>query len=184
MRIDLSIQAERGFALPVMPVTTYSSSALPVEVTGLPARIIGGEVSEVSITVVNADGAPVTARAFRSCGGWAALFAGLNFEHYGDVRRGVRIQATVVHPDGSTATVTVGVADLWILPVGEGAVKGSPAVSYVTKGSDVYLKSEVVDGVQHYLKQKMVHDPDIGWGAVWTGDYILSAEGEYVEVAR
>jgi Mn-containing catalase len=53
--------------------------------------------------------------------------------------------------------------------------------AYVVKGSDVYLKSEVVAEVQHYVKQVMSYDPEIGWGADWTGDYIL-ADGEFIPV--
>ena len=52
---------------------------------------------------------------------------------------------------------------------------------YVVKGEDIYLKSRLVDGVQHFVKMAMEYDEDIGWGATWGGDYILEG-GNYVAV--
>lgn len=42
----------------------------------------------------------------------------------------------------------------------------------------VFLESEVVDGVQHYKRQEIRFDADMGaWGAEWTGDYIYTPGG-------
>lgn len=57
---------------------------------------------------------------------------------------------------------------------------GLPSSFYVVKGDKMYLRSQIVNGVQHYVEQTMEFDPDIGWGANWTGDYILDADGEFV----
>ena len=54
----------------------------------------------------------------------------------------------------------------------------------VVKGSDVYVKSSVVGGVQHYVRQSMVYDEEMAaWGAEWVGDYVLEG-GEFREVAH
>lgn len=47
--------------------------------------------------------------------------------------------------------------------------------NYVTMGADQYIKSEIVDGVQHYKKVVLAYDADMeDWGFNLTGDYILS----------
>ena len=41
-------------------------------------------------------------------------------------------------------------------------------------GGDVYHKSKVVNGVQHYKKEVISYDDDMGdWGASYVGDYII-----------
>lgn len=182
MIVELDLQVKHGLALPAMPVSTVTDSALPLEIRGIPAWIAGNEVTGVSVTVTNANGVPATAPARNANGVWYVLFAASNFTAWGDVAKGVKFAAAVAHGDGSSSEVVLAVADLSIVPSSPSAVKGGGDAAYVAKGSDVYLKSTVVDGVQHYVKQTMAYDPDIGWGAIWDGDYILSAEGEFVEV--
>lgn len=182
MKINLNIQMENMLTLPVMPVGVYTGSALPLEIVGIPAMMAGGVVSGVSVTVTNADGIPVTGAAAAVGGTWMILFAASNFANYGDVMAGIRIDATVERRDGTTAVVTVGVADLNIKAASADATPGTPSNMVMVKGGDIYCKSQMVGGVQHYVKQVISHDPEIGWGADWTGDYVLGSDGQYVEV--
>ena len=182
MKINLNIQMENMLTLPVMPVGIYTGSALPLEIVGVPAMMAGGVVSGVSVPVTNADGVPLTGEAVAVGGAWMVLFAASNFANYGDVMAGVKIDAVVARRDGTTAVVTVGVADLKIKAASANATAGTPSNMVAVKGSDVYCKTQVVNGVQHYVKQVMSHNPEIGWGADWTGDYILGSDGNFVEV--
>ena len=182
MKINLNIQMENMLTLPVMPVGIYTGSALPLEIVGIPATMAGGVVSGVSVTVTNADGIPVTGAANAVGGSWMALFAASNFTSYGEVKYGVKIEVTVERRDGTTATITVGVADLSIKAANANATPGTPVSHYAVKGGDLYIKTQVVEGVQHYTKQTMAHDAEIGWGAEWHGDYIMDASGNFVEV--
>ena len=100
----------------------------------------------------------------------------------GEVMAGIRIDATVERRDGTTAIVTVGVADLNIKAASADATAGTPSNMVMVKGGDFYCKSKMVGGVQHYVKQVISHDPEIGWGADWTGDYVLGSDGQFVEV--
>ena len=182
MIIDLTNQIKSGLTLPVLPVGFYTGSALPLEIVGIPAMMANGVVSGVSVTVTNADGMPVTGDAAAVGGVWMILFAASNFANYGEVMAGVRIDAVVARRDGTTAVVTVGVADLNIKAASANATAGTPSNMVAVKGADVYLKSRMVGGVQHYVKQTMSHDPEIGWGADWMGDYVLGSDGQFVEV--
>lgn len=182
MKINLNIQMENMLTLPVMPVGIYTGSALPLEIVGIPAMMAGGGVSGVSVTVTNADGIPVTGTAEIIGGTWMILFAASNFANYGEVMAGIRIDATVERRDGTTAIVTVGVADLNIKAASADATAGTPSNMVMVKGGDIYCKSQMVGGVQHYVKQVISHNPEIGWGADWTGDYVLGSDGQYVEV--
>ena len=51
--------------------------------------------------------------------------------------------------------------------------------NYITVGADQYIKSEIVDGVQHYTKLAMVNHAELGWTLTTDGDYIL-VDGEFV----
>ena len=184
MKINLNIQMENMLTLPVMPVGIYTGSALPLEIVGIPALMAGGVVSGVSVTVTNADGIPVTGAAEIIGGTWMILFAASNFANYGEVMAGIRIDATVARRDGTTAVVTVGVIDFEVKAASADATAGTPSNMVMVKGGDIYCKSQMVGGVQHYVKQVISHDPEIGWGADWTGDYVLGSDGQYVEVTE
>lgn len=184
MKVNLNIQMENMLTLPVMPVGIYTGSALPLEIVGIPALMAGGIVAGVNVTVTNADGIQVTGAASPVGGAWYALFAASNFASYGDVMAGIKIDATIERRDGTTATVTVGVADLEIKAASANAAPGAPSSMVQVKGGDIYVKSQMVEGVQHYVKQTVSFDADIGWGADWTGDYILGSDGEFVEVTE
>ena len=179
MTIYLKKNIRLDVTLPIGPVRCFTSSALLVELADIPEALGGGTVTDVSVTVVNADGMPATAPASKVGDLWTVLFAGTNFPTYGFTERGIRVQATVTRANSTAYQIVLGLGNLEIVKGDAEAEPGDPSASYVTKGSDVYLKSEVVGDVQHYVKQVMSYDPEIGWGADWTGDYILS-EGEFI----
>jgi hypothetical protein len=179
MVIDLRFNTKKT-ALPLKCGTVFSGSALPVTLIGVPESRGGLRVCGVRVRVTNAAGMPVTAECFIQRGLWRCRFSAANFAVYGFISQGMSVE--LVLDDGEIETV--GVGDFEVVAANASAVKGEIDGVFMTKGADVYHKSEVVDGVQHYLKQKMVHDPDIGWGATWIGDYVLTAEGNFVEVAR
>lgn len=180
MKVLLKLQAEADQTLPPMPVSVYTGSALPLELVGIPAKMAGGEVLGVSVTVTNADNQPLTGQCFKVGAEWYTLFAAAGFTNYGFVKQGVKFDVTVKRADGSTAVVTIGVADFEVKPASPNAVAGQPSQGYVVKGGDIYCKSKMVGGIQHFVKQSMSYDPKIGWGADWGGDYVLSADGQYV----
>ena len=177
MTIDLRDQA-RNRALPLKCATVYSGSMLALDLIGVPSERGGVAVEGVTVEVVNPAGMPVSAECFVRRGIHRCRFSASNFEVYGFVAKGLRVKAR--YEDGETETL--GIGDFEVLASSGDAVKGEVTGVYMTKGSDVYLKSEIVDGVQHYVKQRMVNDPEIGWGAIWEGSFVLSAEGEFVEV--
>jgi len=81
--------------------------------------------------------------------------------------------------------MTIGVADMEIKAASANASPGSPGDMVMIKGTDIYFPfGEPVEGVQHYVKQKVVYDPEIGYGAEWVGDYILGSDGQFVEVTE
>lgn len=180
MKIPLKFQIEHDLTLQPLPVKFYSGSALPLEFPDIPAKIADGRVVAVTVKVTNADGIEVTGQANVRGGTWYITFAASNFAAYGDVLKGVQVIATVQRPDDTTAEVKIGAVDLVIAAGAAGAQPGSPDSRYVVKGSVAYFPSRMVDGVQHFVKQEMVYDPEIGWGADWNGDYILSDEGEFI----
>jgi hypothetical protein len=180
MVIDLRLQAKGGEAMPLMPVKVYTASALPITLVGLPERIGSGSVAEVTITVVNADGLPITAPAVRDERGWSALFAASNFATYGRTRCGFKVVVTVV--DGAARfDVVYAVADFMVVCSSDEAKPGEKNAGFLRKGDDVFLPTGEVDGVMRYVKQVMVYDGRVGWGASWEGDYVLQG-GEFVKL--
>ena len=181
MTIYLNKNIRLDVTLPIGPVRCFTSSALLVELAEIPEALGDGTVSAVTVTVVNADGMPVTAPAEKHGHLWTVLFAGTNFPTYGFTERGIRVHATISRGDNTAYQMVLGLGNLEIVKGDATAEPGDPMRAYVVKGSDVYFKSEVVAEVQHYVKQEMSYDPEIGWGADWTGDYIL-ADGEFIPV--
>lgn len=179
MKISLQRQIAIDPTLPAGPLRGFTDSAVLAELCGVPDMLGGGAVQSVAVSLVTPDGMPVTGQAFRVGREYHALFAASNFVGYGQTRRGFRAVATILREDGTTFPLVLGVGNLEIFAGAPDASPGDPSDAYVLKGSDVYFKSRVVDGVQHYVKQEMEYDAEIGWGANWTGDYIL-VNGEYV----
>ena len=112
---------------------------------------------------------------------WRILYAASNFSTYGDVSRGLKVELTITQANGATHTLTIGMGAVVIEKGDASAEPGDPMAAYVVKGEDIYLKSRLIDGVQHFVKMAMEYDEDIGWGATWGGDYILEG-GNYVAV--
>jgi len=180
MKIDLSLQFEHDQTLPVMPVKVNTGSALPLELCNVPKWLAGGVVKDVTVELVNADGEPLSAPCEKVGYMWSVLFAASNFANYGYVSCGFRVVATVQRSDLSTFGVSVG-GDLEIVAASALAMPGDPSAAYQVSGGDIYQKIDVRDGVQHYVKQTMVYDARVGWGASWGGDYIKTADGKFVE---
>lgn len=180
MKVDLSLQFAHDQTLPCMPVKVNTGSALPLELVGIPERLAGGVVDGVSVELVNADGEPLSAACEKVGEMWAVLFAPSNFANYGFVKLGFRAVVTVTRGELPSVGVSVG-GDLEIVAASASATAGVPSSAYQVSGGDVYLKSRIVEGVQHYVRQSMVYDARIGWGAEWGGDYIKTADGGFVE---
>lgn len=181
MRLDVTLQIKNPrFSL--QDLQGFTSSALPVEVTGMPDDFgAAGEVAVVRIELVTPDGLRLSAVGDRRGASYYALFAADNFPTYGIVRKGVKIYATLVQ-GGASHEMLVAVGDLDISAAAAEAVPGDSAAAYVQKGDKLYLQTTLDEyGVQHYTLQRMVYDDDIGWGAEWVGDYILNGN-EFVEV--
>lgn len=166
---------------PLPRQATFAGSAFTAVVRGVPDSVDGFAVVAARAVVANADGAEFTAELSDGGDGIRrATFKGECFERSGFVGRGFRVEA-----DGERG----GVRRAWVFAVGDFEVvaatprteAGDPSAAFVAKGGDVYLKSRVVDGVQHYVVQRMAYDDEMeAWGAEWVGDYVLE-NGEFVE---
>lgn len=179
--IDVSENIRLSLALPLPRVSVYTGSSLPIGIKGIPDAFAGNSVTAVSLTLTNADGASVTADCECSNGIWCSLFASSNFTTYGFISRGVKIVATVVDGD-TTHAITVGVGDLDVMADSAGALPGDPGAHYQTKGGDMFFKSEIVNGVQHYKRVTIGYNARLG---AWSyndpeGDYILASNGDFI----
>ncbi len=167
--------------LPLVESSVYTGSALSLVFRDVPEEYAGGTVSALTVTVTNADGQAVTGSAAKSTDDptrWHILFAASNFPTYGEVEYGVKVVATVTDTDGSYPLTFIG--DFTVKPGSASATQGDPTNAFIRKGDDMYLKTEVVDEVQHYTLASMVNHPQLGWAIQTSGDYILNASGEFV----
>lgn len=180
MKISLKNQIEVDPTLPVGPVNINTGSALRLELADIPTEMSGGTVAAVAVTITNADGAAVTGTATynEDTGCWDILFAASNFASYGFVEYGLHVAVSVMVDDSTFTEIYVG--DFEVAQASASAMPGDPTASYVTKGGDQYLKTQVVDDVQHYTKLSMVNHEQLGWTLTTDGDYIL-VDGEFVE---
>lgn len=175
MTLDLKFQ-NFNHTLPPITVDAFTGSALPLELVGIPKALGGKRISAVNVTVTNASGIPVTAPAVLADGEWRVMFAATNFDTYGFVRNGVKID--VITSDGESVIFAVG--DIEIKASTADATEGVVAQGLVRKGDDIYLPSYNADGVQHFMRETLVYsERQRAWGAEWTGDYIIVG-GEYV----
>ena len=178
--IDVSDNINLSLTLPLRQVGVYTGSAAPIGICGIPAAFIGAPVSDVSLTLTNADGTAMTVPCVKSGNFWTALFAPSFFAAYGFISRGVKVVASVREGD-ATRTVIVGVGDLDIQPDTADVRRGDPDKTVQCKGDDIYLKTQIIDGVQHYKRMALVYDERVGWAFDRIGDYIL-VDGEFREV--
>lgn len=166
---------------PLPRQSVFAGSAFTAAAVGIPSVVDGFAVVSARAVVVNADGAEFTAElAEGSDGVRRATFKGELFERSGFVGRGFRVEA-VGERDGALRSWILGVCDFEVVAATPRTEAGDPSAAFVTKGGDVFLKSRVVDGAQHYVRQAMVWDEDMeAWGAEWVGDYVLEG-GEFKE---
>ena len=180
MKISLKDQATISPALPMQCAATFTGSALPLEFVDIPDEIGGAAVVAVAATVTNADGAAATAPCEHAGGVWRVTFAASCFEHYGFVERGVSVALTLRDGSGNERGMVLAVGDLEVKRSSPSAAPGDPEKSYQIKGEDIFVKTRVIDDVQHYARQEMSYDAEMdAWGADWLGDYIL-VDGEFV----
>ena len=176
MKIDLSRNIDFDATLPIGPVRVFTASVLSLELKGIPSKRGEKKVAAVSVAVTNADAMTATAEAVKIGSIWFVRFAASNFKNYGTVENGVSV--SLVYDDDSREVI--GRGQFEVVAATADAQPGDPSAAYVAKGDSLYVKSAVVDGVQHYLLQSMVYDAEMeAWGAEWTGDYIL-VDGEFV----
>ena len=179
MIIDVRAQMANAH-IPLKCAYLFADSSTAFAIVGVPSRRADGEVVGVALNLTNADGAPFSLPCVKGKrGAWLTSAAPSCFPSHGFVRNGMNVSATIRMDDGTTLRAILGRGDVDIITVSADIPEGDPTKVFVVKGDDVYLRSEVVEGVQHYVKQEMEHDPEIGWGANWTGDYILD-NGEFV----
>lgn len=176
MELDLMNQmANAGH--PLACAAVWTGSALPVAIR-MPTKVGGADVTGVKVYATNADGVELSAVCELVKGVWRTLFSASGFTNYGFVTNGFRVEVTLAAGDVTSSIRYVG--DLEVKKETADARPGLPSSFYVVKGDKMYLRSQIVNGVQHYVEQAMEFDPDIGWGANWTGDYILDADGNFV----
>lgn len=175
MRLDILNQVKRDVSFPLCPVHVLTGSALPVDVTGVPSRRAGADVVGVKLSVTNADGVVIEVPLEQYADNvWRGILGASNFATYGTVECGVVISLEFAEV-GATHTEKIAVGDIEILKGSATAQPGDPTASYQTLGGDQYLKSEVIDGVQHYKRVEIAYDTDMeDWGFNLTGDYVLS----------
>ena len=180
MIIYLKKNIRLDVTLPIGPVSGFTSSALPLEFADIPGEICGAAVVAVAVTVTNADGVAATAPCEHADGVWRVIFAASCFEHYGYVESGVSVALTLRDGSGNERRMVLAVGDLEVKRSSPSAAPGDPEKSYQIKGEDIFVKTRVIDDVQHYARQEMSYDAEMGaWGADWLGDYIL-VDGEFV----
>jgi len=179
MRVDLYLQFRRDLTLPAMPVRVNSGSALPLELYGIPAVVSGATVTGVSVQITNANSEPLTATCTKIGDAWVTLFASSGFVNYGTVKNGFKAMVTCRRQDGVSMTIHI-CGDFEVVASSASAVPGSQSTAYQIAGGDVYKKTQVIGGVQHYIKEQMAYDADIGWGAEWVGDYVKSNDGQFI----
>lgn len=165
--IDFS-QSRQGW--PHLPLTALVGSARTIGVTGL-KDFLGVTVTGCRVTIKNANGVSLAKECERVAGGWSATFPSTHFENTGFVKGGVSVTALGAAGD-ETGAWTVGYADLKIADASGDATPG------VVTPQDTYIKSEIVDGVQHYKKLVLTYSTrQKAWGADYEGDYIYEGGG-------
>lgn len=176
MILDLSYQAQHDMSLQPLPVKMNTGSALPLEIIGIPPQLGGEDVTGVTVVVTNPDGVAATGTAEFSDGAWCVRFAASLFVAYGTVLRGVKISVSTAN-----STTVLALADLVVNAANADAIAGNPGAYYQTKGGDMFFKSEIVEGVQHYKRVTIGFNARLG---VWgyndpEGDYVLDSNGDF-----
>ena len=160
---------------PFVPVSVACGSSRTIGVTGLKSRF-GVKVTGCRIRVTNADGVAVTKDCVADRGAWCATFPASHFQTFGTVKKGVVVFAVGKDETGADQLWIERVGDLRVSPVDASSLPGGT----VETPKDVYHKSEIVDGVQHYKREVLTYSArQNAWGAEYVGDYVFIG-GEFV----
>lgn len=152
---------------PFVPLTVPCGSARTIGVIGLASKC-GVEVTGCRIRVTNADGTALTKDCVKDRGAWCVTFPASHFQNYGTVKNGVVVFAVGKDECGNDQLWIERVGDLKVEAVSTSATPGA-GVSH-----DVYIKSEIVNGVQHYKREILTYSArQRAWGAEYVGDYIF-----------
>ena len=160
---------------PFMPIVVPCGSSRTIGVIGLKSKF-GVKVTGCQIRVTNADGVALTKDCVKDGGAWCVTFPASHFQNYGTVKNGVVIFAVGKDESGNDQLWIERVGDLRVTPVDASSTPGGT----VEQPRDVYHKSEIVDGVQHYKREVLTYsERQRAWGAEYVGDYVFIG-GEFV----
>ena len=160
---------------PFVPVTVPCGSSRTIGVTGLKSKF-GVQVTGCRIRVTNADGVALTNDCVKDGGAWCVTFPASHFQNYGSVKNGVVVFAVGKDDSGNDQLWIERVGDLRVSPVDASSTPGGT----VEQPRDVYHKSEIVEGVQHYKREVLTYsERQHAWGAEYVGDYVFIG-GEFV----
>lgn len=162
--------------LPLMPLSVVCGSALTVGVTGLPKKRLGVKLTGCRIVITNADGVALSKDCAWTDGAWCVTFPASHFQGFGAVLKGVKVMAVGEDEQGVDQIWVERIGDLRVLAADASSRPGQPS----SVAGDVYLKSKVIDGVQHYKKLVLTYsEKQKAWGVDQVGDYVIIG-GEYV----
>ncbi len=180
MIIDITYQINSDPTLQPLPVKINTGSTLALDIIGIPNEIAAENVKGVEVSITNPDGISATGNAEKIGNLWCVRFSSSLFASYGTVLRGIKI--SVITATGPTVVF----ADLVVVAANADAVPGNPGNHYQTAGGDIYVKSEIVGGVQHYKLLTIGYNDRLGtWGFNDPeGDYILDANGNFFAVVK
>lgn len=160
---------------PFVPVNVACGSARTIGVIGMRSRL-GVKVTGCRIRVTNADGVAMSKDCVANRGVWCATFPASHFQNFGTVKNGVVVFAVGKDENGDDQLWIERVGDLRVSPVDASSTPGGT----VEPPRDVYHKSEIVDGVQHYKREVLTYSArQNAWGADYVGDYVFIG-GEFV----
>lgn len=160
---------------PFVPLNVACGSSRTIGVVGLKSRL-GVTVTGCRIRITNADGVALTCDCEKQRGVWCVTFPASHFQNYGSVKNGVVVFAVGKDERGDDQLWIERVGDLRVYPVDASSTPGGT----VETPRDVYHKSEIIDGVQHYKREVLTYSArQRAWGAEYVGDYVFIG-GEFV----
>lgn len=160
---------------PFVPLDVPCGSARTIGVIGLGPKF-GVEITGCRIRVTNADGTAMTRDCVKDRGAWCVTFPASHFQNYGTVKNGVVVFAVGKDENGDDHMWIERVGDLKVTPIDASSTPGGSS----DLPRDVYHRSEIVDGVQHYKREELRYsERQRAWGAEYVGDYIFIG-GEFV----
>jgi hypothetical protein len=165
--------------MPLGDVNIPLASAATFKILDVPSVIGVDPVVRVDVRCVNVSDMALTVEACRDANGdWCATFPSSFFIRDGRIENGLQIEVWT-----ATEKYIAGVGSIAVGKYGAQVSRIGDGVAYSVKGDDIYVKTKIVDGVWHYAKQEVVWDDDMSaYGAKWIGDFIIDANGNFVEV--